>query len=104
MNFWQLIYSIPMKPHTKEEVQLSGRSWEINVLCEKLTDDRRTTDKSALEKLRCHSAGGAKKRYIWSLQYTSYPTNSKTNFVIHNIYIYLCSFASDTIYIEIVFK
>ena len=57
-----------MKLYTKKEKKLSGSFWEINILSEKLTttttdDDRRrrTTDESALEKLRCLSAGGAKK-------------------------------------------
>ena len=49
----------------KKEKKLSGHFWEINHLNEKLmTDDdrrRRMTDESALEKLRCHSAGGANK-------------------------------------------
>ena len=55
------------KLYTKKEKKLSGSFWEINILSEKLTttdDDRRrrrTTDESALEKLRCLSAGGAKK-------------------------------------------
>ena len=55
-----------MKLYTKKEKKLSGSFWEINILSEKLTttdddDGRRTTDESALEKLRCLSAGGAKK-------------------------------------------
>ena len=45
------------KLYTKKEKKLRGSFWEINILSEKLT----TTDKSALEKLRCLSAGGAKK-------------------------------------------
>ena len=56
------------KLYTKKEKKLSDSFWEINILSEKLTttdDDRRrrrrTTDESALEKLRCLSAGGAKK-------------------------------------------
>ena len=60
------------KLYTKKEKKLSGSFWEINILSEKLTtttttttdddeDGRRTTDESALEKLRCLSAGGAKK-------------------------------------------
>ena len=53
------------KLHTKKEQKLSGHFWEINHLSEKLMtdDDRRrqtTTAESSLEKLRCHSAGGAK--------------------------------------------
>ena len=61
-----------MKLYTKKEKKLSGSFWEINILSEKLTttDDgrRRTTDESALEKLRCLSAGGAKKRKsYWSV-------------------------------------
>ena len=47
----------------KKEKKLSGHFWEINHLSEKLTTDddrRRPTDESALEKFRCHSAGGAK--------------------------------------------
>ena len=43
----------------KEEKKLSVHFWEINLLSEKLT--RTTTDEAALEKLRCHSAGGANK-------------------------------------------
>ena len=54
-----------MKLHAKKEKKLSDSFWEIKLLIEKLTttDDgrRRTTDESALEKLRCLSAGGAKK-------------------------------------------
>ena len=57
------------KLYTKKEKKLSGSFWEINISSEKLTtttdddddDGRRTTDESALEKLRCLSAGGAKK-------------------------------------------
>ena len=55
----------------KKEKKLSDSFWEIKLLIEKLTTDdgrrttdddgRRTTDESALEKLRCLSAGGAKK-------------------------------------------
>ena len=45
----------------KKENKLSGHFWEINHLSEKLPT---TTDESALEKLGCHSAGGAKKNYI----------------------------------------
>ena len=53
----------------KKEKKLSDSFWEIKLLIEKLTttddddddDGRRTTDESALEKLRCLSAGGAKK-------------------------------------------
>ena len=65
-----------MKLYTKKEKKLSGRFWEINILSEKLTttttttttdDGRRTTDESALEKLRCLSAGGAKKTSLWRL-------------------------------------
>ena len=44
------------KLYTKNEQKLSGSFWEINILSEKLT----TMDESALEKLRCLSAGGAK--------------------------------------------
>ena len=55
------------KLYTKKETKLSGSFWEINILSEKLTTDddgrrRTTTDESALEKLRCLSAGGAKKK------------------------------------------
>ena len=50
-----------MKLYTKKEKKLSGSFWEINILSEKLTTT--TTDESALEKLRCLSAGGAKK--LW---------------------------------------
>ena len=62
----QYISTFLRKPHAKKEKKLSGHFWEINHLSEKLmTDDdrrrRRTTDESVLEKLRCHSAGGAKK-------------------------------------------
>ena len=46
--------------HQKKEKKLSGSFWEIIILSEKLTT---TTDESALEKLRCLSAGGAKKSY-----------------------------------------
>ena len=53
------------KLYTKKDKKLSGSFWEINILSEKLTtttdDGRQTTDESALEKLRCLSAGGAKK-------------------------------------------
>ena len=51
----------------KKKKKLSDSFWEIKLLIEKLTTDddgRRTTtttDESALEKLRCLSAGGAKK-------------------------------------------
>ena len=45
--------------HTKKEKKLSDHFWEIQLLSEKLTP---TTDDSALEKLRCLSAGGANKR------------------------------------------
>ena len=50
----------------KKEKKLSDSFWEIKLLIEKLTTDDgrtdgRTTDESALEKLRCLSAGGAKK-------------------------------------------
>ena len=41
----------------KKEKKLSDSFWEIKLLIENLT----TTDESALEKLRCLSAGGAKK-------------------------------------------
>ena len=46
----------------KKEKKLSDSFWEIKLLIEKLTTDGRTTttDESALEKLRCLSAGGAK--------------------------------------------
>ena len=66
------------KLYTKKEKKLSDSFWEINILSEKLTTDdddddddgrrrrRRTTDESALEKLRCLSAGGAKK-VIWQI-------------------------------------
>ena len=46
----------------KKEKKLSDSFWEIKLLIEKLTTDgRRTTNELALEKLRCLSAGGAKK-------------------------------------------
>ena len=53
-----------MKLYTKKEKKLSGSFWEINILSEKLTTTT-TTDESALEKLRCLSAGGAKKCIFW---------------------------------------
>ena len=69
-TFVQYIGTFLIKLHAKEEKKLSNSFWEIKILSEKLTTDddgrrrrrrRRTTDESALEKLRCHSAGGAKK-------------------------------------------
>ena len=57
------------KLYTKKEKKLSGSFWEIHISSEKLTmtmtddDAWRTTDESSLEKLRCLSAGGAKKLF-----------------------------------------
>ena len=48
------------KLYTKEEKKISGSFWEIYILSEKLTTTT-TTDESALENLRCLSAGGANK-------------------------------------------
>ena len=65
--FIQYMGTFLRKLYTKKEKKLSGSFWEINILSEKLTttdDGRRTTDASALEKLRCLSAGGAKKMKI----------------------------------------
>ena len=73
----QAIGTILRKLHAKKEKKLSDSFWEIKLLIEKLTttdddddddgrrrttddDGRRTTDESALEKLHCLSAGGAK--------------------------------------------
>ena len=67
--FLLCIGTILRKLHAKKEKKLSDSFWEIKLLIEKLTTDgrtdgrrRRTTDDSALEKLRCLSAGGAKKK------------------------------------------
>ena len=69
--FLLCIGTILRKLHAKKEKKLSDSFWEIKFLIEKLTTDdgrRRTTDESALEKLRCLSAGGAKKRKsYWSV-------------------------------------
>ena len=55
----------PKEATCQNRKKLSDSFWEIKLLIEKLTttDGRRTTttDESALEKLRCLSAGGAKK-------------------------------------------
>ena len=53
----------------------SDSFWEIKLLIEKLTtttdddDGRRTTDESALEKLHCLSAGGAKNVVCFENRY-----------------------------------
>ena len=55
----------PKEATCQKEKKLSDSFWEIKLLIEKLTTDdgrRTTTDESALEKLRCLSAGGAKKQ------------------------------------------
>ena len=67
-----MIYVAPKKVHAKKEEKLLKRFWDRplppSILTDRRTDgqtdgqtDRRTTDKSVLEKLRCLSAGGAKK-------------------------------------------
>ena len=85
-----------MKLYTKKEKKLSGSFWEINILSEKLTttddgrrrrtttddDGRRTTDESALEKLRCLSAGGAKKGKQFENQFFIYEPKCKQNMYI----------------------
>ena len=62
-----MIYVTQKKLHAKKEEKLQKRFWDRPLPPPQSwwTDgrtDRRTTDKSALEKLRCLSAGGAKKR------------------------------------------
>ena len=63
-TFLQYIRTFLIKLHAKEENKLWNSFWEIHILSEKLTTDddgrRRTTDNSALEKLRCLSAVRAK--------------------------------------------
>ena len=50
-----------MKLYTIKRKKLSSRFWEINILSGRKTT---TTTESALEKLRCISAGGAKRLFI----------------------------------------
>ena len=62
--FRYVIYVTQKKLHAKKEEKLLKRFWDRPLPPSILTDgrtDRRTTDKSVLEKLRCLSAGGAKK-------------------------------------------
>ena len=70
-----MIYVAPKKLHAKKEEKLLKRFWDRplppSILTDRQTDrqtdgrtDRRTTDKSVLEKLRCLSAGGAKKSVL----------------------------------------
>ena len=56
------------------------QSWRTDGQTDRRTDgqtdgqtDRRTTDKSVLEKLRCLSAGGAKKSKFWPLTFKKQP-------------------------------
>ena len=58
--FRYVIYVAPKKLHAKKEEKLLKRFWD-RPLPPPLNLDRRMTDKSVLEKLRCLSAGGAKK-------------------------------------------
>ena len=87
-----------MKLYTKKEKKLSGSFWEINILSEKLTttdddgrrttDDgrRRKTDESALEKLRCLSAGGAKnsKWEVFILSKKQHPLQIPGSFSVYD--------------------
>ena len=66
------MYVTPKKLHAKQEEKLLKRFWDrplppppppLNLDGQ---TDGRTTDKSALEKLRCLSAGGAKKDSVSS--------------------------------------
>ena len=62
----------------KKEEKLSGHFWDINHLSEKFTtyDVRRTTDESALEKLRCLPAGGYmswRKKHVMTSRCISWP-------------------------------
>ena len=68
-----MIYVTQKKLHAKKEEKLLKRFWDrplppplnLDGRTDGQTDrqtDRRTTDKSVLEKLRCLSAGGAKKQ------------------------------------------
>ena len=70
--FRYVIYVTQKKPHAKKEEKLlkrfRDRPLPPSILTDRQTDgqtdrqtDRRTTDKSVIEKLRCLSAGGAKK-------------------------------------------
>ena len=86
-----MIYVTQKKLHAKKEEKLLKRFWDrpppplnLDGRTDGRTDrwtDRRTTDKSVLEKLRCLSAGGAKKGTIltfWPLKNNLYSDSTKS--------------------------
>ena len=94
-----MIYVTPKKLHAKKEEKLLKRFWDGPLLHSILTDgrtdiqtDRRTTDNSALEKLRRLSADGAKNS-LGRLSNQGRPAMGKNIFLygalewLHIIYI-----------------